>query len=644
MGNVSRAYVYLACFASLQAVAWATISLLRNLLTSGSFASPEDTALQIAVVIVGLPIYLIHWLWAQRAARRHSHEQGVTLRRVYLYGAMASFLGPFLANAVDLLEALLRGASDLRLVSDRFWGLSRPGAIAHSLAAMFVLAILWYYHLHIVRSDERAVPATGRLATVRRVYVYACSAVGLLLTAVAVVDLVQWLIHLLRGGTITTHYGGLLGAVARAAVGLPLWLTSWAWAQRLFASSAQGERASVLRKVYLYLVVFLSVLATVTTLTIVLADALSRVLGAPHSGSGDIGEAISILLTVGPVWGYHAYILRQDAALASSPRTAAWVRQVYLYLVAAIGLGALLIGIAGDLTLLIRYLAGASFVGGIPEEAAWFTALVFVGLPVWILPWRRAQLAAEVPGQAGDEESTSLARKIYLYFYLTLATMTLLASGVYVVSRLVGLLLGVGQPGNLLADIGQAVAYSLLAIGIWVYHSTVLRADDQRTKAVQAESLTSTQVALLDIPGSTLSRNLIAALDSELPGLDVLIVEPSGANTPAVLREVDLIIVPASVVLSDATTARSIAASHARKLVLVNLDEEWHLAGVEDVSAHESIQGAVHAVKRFAAGDAIGARRGLSPGSVVGILVAGLFLLVGLAGLLLYLFAIETYQ
>lgn len=40
------------------------------------------------------------------------------------------------------------------------------------------------------------------------------------------------------------------------------------------------------------------------------------------------------------------------------------MRQTYRYLVAAIGLAALLVGVAGDLILLIRVLVGAQFVGG----------------------------------------------------------------------------------------------------------------------------------------------------------------------------------------------------------------------------------------------------------------------------------------
>ncbi len=627
MSNVRRGYIYLVCIASLEAVAWAVISLLRNLLAPGKYTSLEDTALQTAVIVVGLPIFLVHWLWAQRLARRDPEERGAILRRLYLYGAMATFLGPFLANAFDLLDGLMRLAFGLQPESYRYLGLSQAALIVHQLVAMAVLALLWFYHRRVMQQDDREIPETEGMATIRRLYIYGFSAAGLAMTTLAVVYLSRWLMFQLGGGTIITHQADLIRDVARVAVGLPLWLIFWHRAQRLFAAPDEEERASVLRKVYLYLAVFLSVLATVTTLTIVLADGLGRVLGVSRPVGGDIREALSILLGAGLVWAYHAYVLRRDVALAGEPATAAWVRQLYQYLVAAIGLGALLIGLAGDLTLLIRTLAGVSSVRGVPEEAAWFTALIVAGLPVWILPWRRVQLAATAPGPTGDEESRSVIRKIYLYFYLFLATMTVLGSGVYLVFRLIGLALGVGQSGNLLADLGQAIAYSLMAVGIWLYHGSILRADGRRVQEMQAERLASLRVAVLDVGDEFLGRALLDELRRELPGLDLQTLDASLADTPAALAQADLIVGRSSVAVTGDEAARAIAASPAPKLLLPIPAEGWHWAGMSELKTQDTIRQTVHAVKQFAAGQEIKAKPGLSGGAIIAIVVGSLLLL-----------------
>ncbi len=613
MSNVRRAYIYLACIASLEAAAWAVISLLRNLLAPGKYTALEDTALQIAIIAVGLPVFLVHWLWAQRLARRDPEERGAILRRLYLYGAMATFLGPLLTSAFDLLDGLLRLAFGLRPESYRTLGLSQATLIVHHLVAMAVMGLLWAYQWRVAAADAGEIPEEGRAATVRRLYVYGFSAAGLAMTALSLVYLSRWLMFQLGSEPVISRQATLIREVGRLAVGLPLWVIFWRWAQRLFAAPDEEERASVLRKLYLYLAVFLSVLATVTTLTVVLADGLGRVLRVAGSGSGggDIREALSILLGAGLVWAYHAYVLRRDAALAGEPTTpaegargpaaAAWVRQLYHYLVAAIGLGALLGGLAGGLTLLVRTLAGVSVVRGVPEEAAWFIALIIAGLPVWILPWRTLQLAATAPGPTGDLESRSLVRKIYLYFYLFLATMTVLGSGVYVVFRLVGLALGAGKPGNLLADVGQALAYSVLAVGIWLYHGSSLRADGRRTKGLQAERLSSLRVALLETGDESLGRALLDKLRRELPGLNVQTLDASAADAPTDLAQASLIVGPWSVALTGDELARAIAASPAPKVILLTQREGWHWAGAGKVKTQTSLRQAVRAIKQVAA-------------------------------------------
>jgi hypothetical protein len=68
MSTVRRWYIYLVSAVSLQAVAWAIIVLLRNLLITRLNPPSTLIAFPIAVILVGLPIFLAHWLWGQRLA------------------------------------------------------------------------------------------------------------------------------------------------------------------------------------------------------------------------------------------------------------------------------------------------------------------------------------------------------------------------------------------------------------------------------------------------------------------------------------------------------------------------------------------------------------------------------------------------
>jgi len=111
MNTARRWYIYLVCAISLQAVTWAVIALLRNLLASGG-GGVASIAFQIATIIIALPLFLVHWLWAQRLAAREVSEREAGLRGLYHYGMMAGFLGPVIANAYSLFAFLLWLAAD----------------------------------------------------------------------------------------------------------------------------------------------------------------------------------------------------------------------------------------------------------------------------------------------------------------------------------------------------------------------------------------------------------------------------------------------------------------------------------------------------------------------------------------------------
>ena len=82
MSNIRRWYVFLVCGISLQSITWAVIFLLRSLLWLGDRTPAASIAFQIAVIIVGLPVFLLHWLWAQRLSNKDPDERGNLLRRV----------------------------------------------------------------------------------------------------------------------------------------------------------------------------------------------------------------------------------------------------------------------------------------------------------------------------------------------------------------------------------------------------------------------------------------------------------------------------------------------------------------------------------------------------------------------------------
>src|SRR5438093_7610932 len=58
-----------------------------------------------ATALVGLPVWLLHWLWIQRTANSDPGERTSTLRRLYLYAVLG---GAMLVMAVPLHDALVK--------------------------------------------------------------------------------------------------------------------------------------------------------------------------------------------------------------------------------------------------------------------------------------------------------------------------------------------------------------------------------------------------------------------------------------------------------------------------------------------------------------------------------------------------------
>lgn len=637
---VRRVYILLVCAISLNAVVWAIIALLRNLLIRELNAPKSTIALQTAVILVGLPIFLVHWLWAQRLAARESEERSAVLRRIYLVGMMAGFVAPFANSAYNLLNTLLRqllGVPRPLYSFNTYPAPSLGGNVIYAGVALLVLALFWGYQWYTLAADARWPEVeTAVQALVRRVYALVFATAGLVITVAALIPLLRWLLlQIGQRPTATLSQSALASWLAQLLVGLGLWLVFWQWAQHLYAAGQPEERESVLRKLYLYTAVFLGTVAVVASATIPLAGLLSRLLNAPLSG--DVRGSLSVLVVMGLVWGYHAFVLGQDVRQSTAQPQQAGIRRLYRYLVAGVGLLALLIGVGGVISILFFTLDGEPFIGEVRQALAWFIAAIMAGLLVWLLPWWRIQAAATEEGAEGPAERQSLVRKIYLYLFIFLATMTVLGTAVYIVSQLVELLLDSRTTAHLLRDLGMALAYSLLAGGLWLYHGSILRSDGRAAAQEQHARLAALRVAVFSGDQPALMARLRQAVQQKLPELTIQAVaggtgagEDVAAET-AVLSQAHVIITPASVAQRNgqaeiAAMTAAIAGSPAHKLLIPVSQPDCLWLGVEKEDEAALAKQAVAAIAQIASGEPVHPVRQLGTGVILLMILGGLIL------------------
>jgi len=643
MSNVRRWYLYIVSAISLQAVTWAVINLLRNLFIFG--IEPLAVAMQIAVIIIGLPVFLGHWLSGQRSVAKAVEERGATLRRFYLYGSMAGFLGPFAANAFDLIRRLFQGINPEQ--SREYQRLSTGDAVVFHLVALVVLALLWFYHQRVAQEDAEDIPEAGTSATLRRLYVLGFSAAGLTMTTLTLIHLVRWI--MLGFGQIVIRGSGLSVAltdeIARLIIGVSLWLIFWRWAQRLYDGPSEEERDSALRKFYLYGAVFIGAMSVVVRATTILASFFRSILGL--ASEGDISDPLPIIIGMGVLWAYHALVLRDDAKKAGEAPRQAGVRRLHLYLIAGVGLSALLVGLSGDISVLLRAL-DTSFGESLREQLAWFTAAIIAGLPVWILPWRKAQIEAVEAGPEGADERRSVVRKIYLYFFQFLATMTVLSSAVYIVYRILSMILGEDPPT--LTELGHAISFSLIAVGLWLYHGGILRGDGQLAKREQADLLEALRVVVVDVGESLFGQAVVDELKSEIPDISMepivlTLGEDETADTDESQESITTQLTKAGVIIGSweiavpggasgavrAEVAQAVASSPARKILVPFRSEGWDWAGVDRWDSEAIIKQTVRAVKQVLAGEGVKTHRPMGAGAIIAIIVGVILLLIMLA-------------
>jgi hypothetical protein len=635
VSSFRRWYFYVVSAISLQAVTWAVIALLRNLLLpllkpAGPPFSPrvESIALQISVILIGLPMFLLHWRWASRDT---VGSRLLPERFLYLYVMIGAFLVPLISNANGFLQALLRLLSStppLRQFSTN--DLPDEAKLIYTAVAILVLGLMLFYHTRLLKADRSSPAAITLTAPIHRLFIYIFSAAGLLMTSIAAANILQWLLLVSddRGGLAASRQ--LINAIAALITGLFLWLYFWRRAQQLFHSGGKEEQRSLLRKIYLYFVILLAVYATVGALTAILAGLFRRVLDLePQAGSGMV---ISALIVGAAVWAYHALVLREDTRLVPMQEEQAGLRRLYWYLIAGVGLLVLLGGLGGLLSVLFD--PGSYIVDRQREDLAWAAAMLVAGLFVWIIPWRSIQKETAEPDPQGLIARNAITRRFYLFFFLLLATLTFLITAVFILSRLLLAILGEPQSAEDMRALALAAAYAVMAGAVWLYHGWLLQGDRQALENAQDQRAAEMKIVVFDDGSGKLGSRMLEVLQIEFPGSDITAVSAADENLQEVVPAADILIGSWTMATAAGALHEAIAGSPARKLILPNPVPGWQWVSGEGWDTEKAVRQCVEAIETIIAGETAAPRYAFTPGRILLLVAATILILIFLTSVL----------
>jgi hypothetical protein len=269
----------------------------------------------LALLVIGLPVWAFTWQTCQNALEE-SAEKTSLLRLGVLYLLTLGGIAVALSAAGNVLYTLL-----WRLLGEPLSGKELLNRLGGPLSIGIPFAVVWAYYGHWLGKQIQVETQPARQAALKRVYFYLLSAAGLTVTFIGLSLLFSFLIDL--STTLPTLFSSgfwrsrLAGALTTLLIGLPLWLQTW-WPMQADAT-LEGDlgdhaRRSILRKVYLYLVLFVAVIGGMSAAVVVFYRLLVAVLSG-KAGSDFLPNVLNPLQIFGLfvlVLVYHLSALRQD--------------------------------------------------------------------------------------------------------------------------------------------------------------------------------------------------------------------------------------------------------------------------------------------------------------------------------------------
>ncbi len=487
MKTIRRLYFYAVAFISFEVVLWGLIGLIRSIVNPDLITNSAQTLAQaLSLILVGVPIFLIHWLWAQRASAREEDEKNATLRAVFLYGALLATLIPVVQNLIALINRTFLGA--VRISYERAL-VGGTQSWPDNLIAIVLNLLLASYFWSILRADWSTLTDAENFKDIRRLYRFLWVLYGLLMVIFGAQQILHYIFYIPTGAIGTMGRETFINATALLVIGAPIWFFAWRILQDALADS--DEKESLLRLGILYLLSLSGVIVVLTAGGNLFYMLLNRLFGEDMAWSEfiqKIGGPISLGLPFGVMWAYYGKWLTLQISFEGQAPRRAGMKRIYFYILSSIGVTAAFVGLSSLFSFLIDFgIVDSSLSSeGIRQSLTSALAILVVGLPLWLMTWRPMQAEALTDGDTGDHARRSIVRKAYLYLVLFVSVIGGMVSAGGLVFTLINALLG-GDNSNFINSILNTLQILILFVILLLYHLSALRKDGvARADALEA--------------------------------------------------------------------------------------------------------------------------------------------------------------
>jgi len=284
----------------------------------------------------------------------------------------------------------------------------------------------------------------------RRLYVYLVSIAALAVLAFGLANLgTTVLLFLLNSPDAQSSRTSLAGFTATVVVAFPLWAIHM-WFGRRFARRDPAERASAIRRLYLYLACAGSSIGTAIALAVAVSNLLQEQLDGFNFDRVVVAQAAWVALLLLVIWAFHYRIASRDRAAVGEQGASATLRRWYMYLALVVGLFMLLVGAQGLLQAAwVKALTSTQFTNQPISSSA---GLLVGGLLLWGF---HAQVLAT---RHLDDDRKSTLRAVEGFIAVGVCIVVALIGASQILYYGVARALGVENPGGLGNDILAGLA------------------------------------------------------------------------------------------------------------------------------------------------------------------------------------------
>lgn len=627
MKTIRRLYFYAVAAISIEVVLWGIIGLLRSILNEQDITnSATNLASALALIFVGVPIFLIHWAWAQNVSVKDAEEGSASVRAIFLYGILLGTLIPVVQNLLALINRTFLATANLSAYRAVVGG---SQTWLDNLIAILVNLLVAAYFWTILSGNWKRLSEPENFAEIRRLYRFVWVLYGLLMLVYGVQQAIAYAFSFPTSVLGELGRETVINAITLMLIGAPIWYYAWRLLQDGLADSA--ERESYLRLGLLYLLSLGGVIIFIISGGNFIYLILLQLLGEGQAATEfirQLGGAISVVIPFGVIWAYYGNWLNQQFAFDENSARRAGKNRLYKYILSFLGIAATVTGLLTLFSLLIDLLLGEIYlsVSGMREPLSGALATLAVGLPVWLTTWLPMQAQALADTDAGDHARRSVIRKAYLYLILFAAVIGGMVAAGTLVFDLVNQALGGGSVDFWVGVLNELTAL-IVFIVLLVYHLLALRSDGLARADVLAEKQSKYRVVVFDQDGK-FGNAVQAVFAKRAPQLPLTVVSVS--DFPESLQA-DAVILPGSLAVNTPEKVEAWLRSFNGNRLIVS-DEA---AGVFWMNDFEQ---AADSAKSMAEGQDIrpqSSKRTTSIWTYVAYVFAGLFACQLLVGLLL---------